>query len=205
MKNDLFIGLLFLLFIGFAIITTEQDDEYIAYIHADKHSNYAETFHDLNLGDIFNFHFVQYEADSHWVNLWVDEYIDGEKQEEPHAAFGYGKNLNETISGNLGFGKLNRASDESYVFMYAPGVTAHPTKTEPTKEIEYSSWRSNYAISSDRVGLKVGETKRLAVYQYAGDQIYTYDYQNEKDFQRLIGDSVRILVFNIKITDNMEK
>lgn len=206
MKNDFMVASLFLVLIFSAIFIDEQNEEndYIGYVRAYEDSYYTTTFEKLNLGDIFNFHLVLNDADNHWVTLTVDEYIEGEKQEEV-GSLTYGKSVDEIAEGNIGYAILNPHNDNASILLYGTGASfagSEPLNTR--EEVEYTSFGGDYAIASENVGLEVGEAKRLAVYRYAGNTWHMYDYQDDDDFQRLLDDSVRTLVFYIQISEDHE-
>jgi len=55
----------------------------------------VNTFEDLNLGILFDFDFTLPNADNSWVNLWVERYIDGEKESQRLTQLSYGNSPNE--------------------------------------------------------------------------------------------------------------
>lgn len=70
--------LLFLLFSAGCSSTGEE----AATLTFNPDSDYTNTFRELNLGNLSDFNFKLNHADKRWVNLWVEQYIDGEKEPE---------------------------------------------------------------------------------------------------------------------------
>jgi hypothetical protein len=63
-------------------------------IHSD--SDYVNTFDDLNLGVLFDFDFYMPNADERWVTLWVEKYVEGEKDSQSLAELSYGNSPAKT-------------------------------------------------------------------------------------------------------------
>lgn len=69
---------LFLFILGGCGNETKQVKK-IAYISKSENSQYAKTFTDLHLGNIYQFNLKLPEADKSWVTIWVEGYKNGEK------------------------------------------------------------------------------------------------------------------------------
>lgn len=76
-------------------------------ISFNEDSEYLKTFSDLNLGILFDFHMTLPNADQNWVNLWVERYDEGTKEDHPIAQLSYGDSPNNLEEGRLGFGLNN--------------------------------------------------------------------------------------------------
>ncbi len=167
-------------------------------ITATPESEYRNTFEELSLGQLFDFEFILPNADTSWVTLWVERYSDGKKEEQPIAELSYGRSSNKKDEGKLGFGMINPRSEDSQVFLYGPGTTLQPSKTELGLDTN-SSFTWGYA-TEETIKLEIGETKVLAGYrQAAGNSIRTYGYQTEEDIQRMIEEDSVVLLLKIKV------
>lgn len=184
--------LLFIFFISAGCSSKQADNPTIS---INKDSDYENTFSDLNLGVIFDFNFRLPHADDRWVNLWVDRYKDGEKDAKPVVQLSYGNSPKELMEGPLGLGMINPNTEETSVFLYGPGVKSAPKLIEKEPQTDrISSW--DYGIGEEEIELKLGETKRLAIYRETeGNSLRTVDLQDEDAVNRLIekGDTVYLL------------
>ena len=160
------------------------------------------TFEDLNLGILFDFDFTLPNADKSWVNLWVDRYIDGEKESQPLTQLSYGNSPNEVEEGHLGFGMINPNSEDTLVFLYGPAVSTHPSIIERESMTDVSSsW--DYAIGNEKVDLDIGETKILAAYRETeSNSIRTIDLQDEDSVNEMIKQDNMVLLLKVKIEEN---
>lgn len=170
-------------------------------IAADPDSKYVSTFEDLHLGVLFNFDFYLPEADKRWVNLWVESYENGNKDEEPVVQLSYGQSPTEISEGALGFGIINAGREETSVFLYGHGASIHPNSIKSTNNTNVlSTW--DYAISTENEELVLGETKLLAVYrQVEGDTIRTIDLQNDAEVQNMIKEDGVVYLLKIMIEE----
>lgn len=175
--------------------TQVKQSEEIATISANKESPYLQTFSDLNLGTLFDFDFYLPNADKRWVDIWVESYENGKKNEHNLTDLSYGLNLKEIEEGHIGFGIINSDENKQQVFLYTPGVKSKPQNIE---SIPYSLTGWQYAI--DETELEIGQTYLLAAYQQTSkDSIRTYNLQDEEDVKQMIKDDTRVYLLKIKI------
>lgn len=157
------------------VLACSNSNEEQATISANGDSAYATTFKDLHLGILYDFNLKLPNANTNWVNLWVERYHDGKQETEPIAELSYGNSPNKVEEGHLGFGMINPNTEDPLVFLYGPNVKSHPSIIKKESESGIlSSW--DYAIGDEKVGLAFGETKILAVYRESkGNSMRTVD------------------------------
>ena len=199
MKKNYYIISSILLFILIVSSGCTNTSEKVATISVNSGSEYVNTFEDLNLGILFDFDFTLPNADKSWVNLWVDRYIDGEKESQPLIQLSYGNSPNEVEEGHLGFGMINPNSKSTLVFLYGPAVSTHPSIIERESMTDVSSsW--DYAIGNEKVDLDIGETKILAAYRETeSNSIRTIDLQDEDSVNEMIKQDNMVLLLKVKI------
>ncbi|SES67333.1 hypothetical protein SAMN05216389_101352 [Oceanobacillus limi] len=177
----------------------------VATIAVNSDAEYNSTFEELHLGELYNFDFSLPHADERWVRVWVEKYIDGEKQEDPLIELSYGMSPNKYEEGSLGFGVINPHSDTPLGFLYAPGVTQEPRKIDLNEIKEELPFNGDYAIGNDVEELQLGETLVLGVYRRPADNlIKMYDYQNEEELLTMIQDDHIVLLLKIKVEEEKE-
>lgn len=189
--------LLFFLILGSGCTNSSGN---IATISVNSDSEYVNTFEDLNLGILFDFHFKLPNADKSWVNLWVERYNGGKKESQPLTQLSYGNSPNKVDEGQLGFGIINPYPEDTLVFLYGPGVRTEPSIIEIESKTDiFSAW--DYAFGNEEVELELGETKILAVYRETGsNSISTVDLQDEEAVNRMIEQDDMVLLLKVKIT-----
>lgn len=190
--------LFFILILSTGCTNTSVD---VATISVNSDSEYVNTFEDLSLGILFDFDFTLPNADKSWVNLWVERYIDGEKESQPLVELSCGNSPNEVAEGHLGFGMINPNSEDTLVFLYGPAVSIHPSiiESEPKTDV-FSAW--DYAIGNEEVELDLGETTILAAYRETeSDSIRTVDLQDEDSVNEMIKQDNMVLLLKLKIEE----
>jgi hypothetical protein len=173
-------------------------------VTANSDSEYVKTFNDLNLGILFDYDFSLPNADKRWVNLWVERYHNGKKDSNPLTQLSYGNSPKEVEEGHLGFGMINPNSAEPLVFLYGPGVRNLPVAIEKDANTNtLSSW--DYAIGKEKVELKLGETKILAVYRETkSDSLSMIDYQDEESVGKMINQDDMVMLLKLKIEEDID-
>lgn len=198
-KHFIFSSILFFLLILSSGCTNSSDE--IATISVDSESEYVNTFKDLNLGLLFDFDFKLTNADKSWVNLWVERYNHGKKESQPLTQLSYGNSPNKVEKGHLGFGMINPNLEDTLVFLYGPSVRTHPLVIEKELKTDiFSYW--DYAIGDEEVGLKLGETKILAVYRETkNNSISMVDLRDEESVNKMIKQDDMVLLLKVKIEE----
>ena len=198
-----FICFLFIMIVGCSNLTrpTDPKDMTIS-IHDD--STYVETFDELGLGKLLDFHLKLPDADKRWVELWVEAYRDGDEEPQRLITLSYGLNPEPFAEGNIGFGMIEIVHETPLLFLYSPtgkvqskslGLTSPPTKP--------SAW--DYAIGNEEVVLALGETQLLGVYRESKDNmIRMYPLQDETGLKQMIQDHSLVLLLKIKVEDGDE-
>jgi hypothetical protein len=191
----------FLLFLIITACTHKPISEDLAgYISVDEGSNYKETFDDLGIGRVFNYNLHLLEADESWVNVWLEGYQNGQLIEpNPLSGMNYGLSLNEEERGKMGFGIIN-SNIEPLVFFYTHEIRVHPKMIQEDVFLNKGISLWNYAIDEEKVQLKYGEEKILAVYRENEESIRTgYDYENDEIIDEVIRNNETVLFFKIKV------
>ncbi len=199
-KNYFIITSIFILLLTLSAGCTNTNEK-AATISVHSDSEYVNTFEDLHLGILFDFDFTLPDADKRWVNLWVERYIDGEKESQPLTQLSYGNSPTNVEHGHLGFGMIHTSLEDTLVFLYGPGVSTHPTRIEKTSNTDViSSW--DYAIGNEKVELESDETKILAVYRETeSSTIRTVDLQDEDSVNEIIKQDNMVLLLKVKIEE----
>jgi len=181
---------------------SENENQKEPTITLNSDSDYHKTFENLNLGYISDFDFYLPDADKRWVNIWVERYIDGVKDPEPLTQLSYGNSPNSVEEGNLGFGMINPYDEDTLVFLYAPGVSIHPSIIgKENRTDSMSSWEN--AIGEDKVTLNIGEPIILAAYrQTEKDSVSSIDFQNEDSINRIIKEEDIVMLLKIVIEES---
>lgn len=189
--------LLFLLFSAGCSSTGEE----AATLTFNPNSDYTNTFRELHLGNLSDFNFKLNHADKRWVNLWVEQYIDGEKEPDPLVELSYGNSPNEVEEGNLGLGIIDTGEDY-LAFLYGPSVSMKPTSFSS----QTNSAVLNSALSfeeGEEIKLETGETRILAAYSETDSSIVsTMNLQNEALINKMIKEREMVLLLKIKIEDD---
>ncbi|WP_404350159.1 hypothetical protein LG311_04770 [Sutcliffiella horikoshii] len=91
---------------------------------------------------------------------------------------------------------------DTLVFLYAPGVSIHPSIIEKENSTDrMSSWEN--AIGEDKVALKIGEPIILTAYrQTKKDSISSIDFQNEESINRIIKEDDMVILLKIVIEES---
>jgi hypothetical protein len=171
----------------------------VATISVQEDSDYETTFQELHLGEIFDFHFNLKETEDQWVTLWVDEYVDGEKENNPAAEMAFGGVPQDGKEGNLGMGIINAYSEAPLFFLYGPGVSSRPGEviTERNEEL-METWE--YALGQEEVALEEDGELLLAAYRAnTGNSSRTVDFTDKADVERMIQEEDRVYLFKIKV------
>ena len=191
--------LVFTLIVNSGCTRSTKLNDTMATISPNQDSKYVKTFEDLHLGILYNFDFRLPEADQRWVTIWVDSYKDGKKEPHPLATLSYGRSPNQLEEGELGFGIINPNSNDTLLFIYAPGITASPQKIESNNLPNVTSgWQ--YAIGDEKTELNLGETKILAAYRQSfKDSMKTYGFLDEETVKQMVKEDDRVLLLKIKI------
>jgi len=188
---------LFLLFLSGC---TNQKNTEIATISSNTDSKYMSTFKDLNLGILYDFDFKLNDADKRWIDLWVESYKDGQLESKSLTSLSFGQSPNKVEEGNIGFGII-KTDDESFAFLYGPGVQVTPQKIGKIQSVAgISGW--DYAIGDKTVKLELNETYLLGVYRESkGNSMRTYDLQDENEVKKMIDDDRLVYLLKVKIDD----
>ncbi|WP_112180374.1 hypothetical protein [Paraliobacillus zengyii] len=201
MKKNFFMISSILSFILIVSTGCTNTSDKVATISINADSEYVNTFEDLDLGIVFDFDFTLPNADNSWVDLWVERYIDGEKESQPLTKLSYGNSPNEVEDGHLGFGMINTKSEDTLVFLFGPDVRNHPSIIEKTPKTDiFINW--DYAIGNEEVELEIGKTKILAVYRETErNSIRTVDLQDEDAVNEMIKQDNMVLLLKVKIEE----
>lgn len=181
-----------------------QPDQSTIRAHGD--SKYQDTFKELGIGKLFDFSYQLPEANNRWVNVWVDRYRDGKKDENPLIELSYGNNPENYEEGSLGLGILRTNSDDASMFLYAEDMKLEPVSVGRLFEEGYPT-SYGFTIEEDEdVTLQLGETKALAVYFQAPqkDVVKIRDSRDEEELLEIIEESAVVLVLHMKIEERME-
>lgn len=168
-------------------------------------SNYSKTFKELSLGQLLDFNLRIPHANERWVELWVDRYVDGVKEEDPFINLSYGLHPNETSEGHIGFGLINPDAEFSIPIIYAPGLK---TNSNPVKLHEggrkISTWM--YALDEKKkTKIELNKIVTLGIYrEVAGNTIQSADIRDKEELKRIIQEDHQVLVLRLKITKNKE-
>ncbi|UFJ39309.1 hypothetical protein LOK74_14655 [Brevibacillus humidisoli] len=171
----------------------------VAYVSASPDSTYEKTFKELHLGTLFDYTLELPYADSSWVRIWVEGYREGKLVEQsPLAELSYGNSPNQSETGQMGWGIIKAAEDKEMFLLYAHGITMAPVQPADILSGEgVSNW--DYAIGDEKISLQSGETKLLAVYREAENQLHTYDLTKEEEIKQMIQEDKTVLLLKIKV------
>ncbi|WP_102027850.1 hypothetical protein [Salirhabdus sp. Marseille-P4669] len=198
------VGLLLILSFIFGILFLSgcaDDNKENATIVKNPDSPYMETFKELGIGTLYDFSFTLPNANKRWVTLWVEKYVNGEKDPNPLAQLSYGHSPNELEEGSLGWGIINPRTEDTQVFLYSPSTTLQPRNIDlGYKELLPSG--SEYTIGEDKVELSLGESYTLAVFrQPSTNSVKLYDYTNKSEVEKMIKEDSLVLLLKIKIEE----
>ena len=171
-------------------------------ISASPDSQYMRTFKDLNLGVLFDFSVEVPKADTSWLNLWVEEYSDG-NYTEPTILITQSNALGtqESLKTQVGFGILNPNGEDVDVLLYSYNDNAKVSISKKvTLEQGITNWE--YVIDAEKNGLEFGEEKIIAVYITGKDTLMSGgDYQDPNFLKEMIEANETVLFLKIKIEE----
>lgn len=197
-KQFVFVVILFLIVMLSAGCTSKDND--VATVSANPDSDFVATFNKLNLGNLFDFEFKLPEAENKWVYLWVESYVNGVKEPDPLISLGFGSSPDEKIQDNIGFTMISLSSEETYVFLYGPGVSGRRKIEHGLGEDVFNSLE--YAISNKTVGIELGEEKLLAVYRETkSNSIQSLNFDDEQVVEKAIEKSDLVYLLKIIIEE----
>ncbi|NCU16811.1 hypothetical protein [Pallidibacillus pasinlerensis] len=180
-----------------------QSKDAVATIVVNDKSKYADTFEDLNLGVLFDYHFNWLKADETWVNIWIERYEQGNPEPEILEQLIFGLSPNKTEKGNIGFGVINPDGEAASIFLYAPGVTTKPAPMEKfLLDDGVMGW--DYTLADEKLELQLGEAYLLALVRESPDNLEFYNIQDESEIEKMINETRGVLLLKIKI-DSEEK
>ncbi|WP_107841538.1 hypothetical protein [Metasolibacillus meyeri] len=163
-------------------------------------SDYVHTFQELHLGHIWDFDFYLPKADQRTVQLWVEKYSDGQKDEQFEVGLSYGMSPSKAEKGHIGFGLLD--GDTRSLFFYAPGVKGKPQTLENLRLDEGMS-TGQYAFTKEQK-LELNTEYIVGAYRQSLNNSMRsgYDFTSAEEVQQLIDDDTNVLLFKIKITES---
>lgn len=200
MKKSYLISSFTIIFLLFSISGCGKNDVSTISVHSD--SEYMTTFEDLNLGTVCDFDLKNYNADSNWVNIWVEHYKDGEMDPQPVTKLTYGMSPNKVDEGRVGMAIVETDDNSPLIFLYSPSAKTSMTKVGEIPSVNvFRGWDS--AIGEEEQELELGETYLLGAYRVsAGDFIRTYDLQDEEEVKKMIDDDSHVFLLKIKLEEN---
>lgn len=181
-----------------------ESEEYIAYISANRDSDYVRMFEDLSIGNLFDFHLKQLKADQAWVNISVEGYYQGKPVEPfPLISLVYGRSPEGAVEEGpvrIGFIRSNQGMPSLFIKTSSVGMLPqsieHPMMTAGAGSI----W--DYVIGEEPIGLKDGETKLLGVHRrFEANQPMQLHHlkQDSGAIQKMIEEDMAVLLFKIKV------
>lgn len=180
---------------------TDTDGDEIAYISVETNSKYQETFEELNLGLIFDYHLKLPRADESWVKLWVEAYSEGELIEPPLSVLEYGQSADQEEEGNIGVGIINADSEERQFFLYGPSVRLAPHSIDQDIFLTEGISNYDYAIDNKQVALTSGEEKILAVYRQSAGNMNAYSYEDVDSIKKMIQEDAVVILLKIQVDE----
>lgn len=189
----------------FACVSNQRKEEEqpqqnaIAYICVSDDSSYTKTFHELNLGTIFDFSLQQNHADESWLELWVEAYQNGQPMDPFQViTLSYGNNPEAKKESNIGFA-IMKFDDSVKAILYSSGISS--SKSLPDDLLDpslASAWKTT--ISTQPVGLKYGDEILLAYYVNSELAMFPADdLQAEDEIQKLIEFHKNVLILKLRI------
>ena len=197
-KNFFIISLLSVLFL---IVTSGcTKSESMSNISVKEDSKYVETFKELNIGVLQDYNLTLMNADKTWVNIWVEKYVDGNREPEPLTQLSYGNSPEKVDQGSIVFGMINPHSEEPLVLLNGPDVSVTPHKIEKLiSSVGASGWET--VIGEEEIELELGKTYILGAYRVNEEPaIRTYDLQKEEEIQHMINNDDVVLLLKLKIS-----
>lgn len=201
LKKFIFINIILIFLLVGA--SCHHSGDAVATIKVNTNSKYVDTFEELNLGVLFDYHFNWLKADETWVNLWVERYEQGNPEPEIVDQLIFGLSPNKTEKGNIGFGMIDPSNNTPSVFLYAPGVSNKPTSIERFHQDDgIMGWEDT--IADDTLELQLGETYILAILRESPNNLKFYNYENDMEIEKMLNETRGVLLLKIKI-DSEEK
>ncbi|MGG3738804.1 hypothetical protein [Aeribacillus pallidus] len=179
---------------------SDTDEDIVAYISLNEDSVFKQTFDQLALGNIFDFHLKLPQADQSWVDIWVEGYKNGQKvSDHPITQLSFGKSPKEVDEGPIGFGIINPGDEGQLYFLYGPGVSANPHEIEEEFIIESGMTGWEDGVGTETVRLTSGETKILGAFRHTENSMETYDLSDPEAVERMIQEDTFVLLVKIKV------
>lgn len=209
MRKIIYFGALLLLFILLpACSLVHSKEEMPAYVSVLSESNYTNTFKSLRLGELFHYNLKLNHADQSWVRIWAEGYPFDDSDPILLAELNYGLHPSKKVNeGNLVFGMINPTSENTLLFLSAPGAGSTPRPLPQDFDLHtgmnISHW--TYAIHGEPVGLDYGEEKILGYYQQLKSRTFRpIEPENIEVFDRMLKED-RVIVLKIQVTKHDPK
>ena len=173
-------------------------------IKFNAHSEYAKTFSELSVGDVFDFRYKSLRTDIGPVYLWVEGYSNGVKMDPFHVLELSFQPTAQDNKGRLGFCIIQPYEASATGYLYVPGLR---NGFELGGVLSDKFAKSSYQTLGDGyVKLKQGETKLLAVIrQGKGDgTMLHYEVSDEKGFAQMLEADSTILLFKMRVGEAEE-
>ncbi|MFJ7744648.1 hypothetical protein [Peribacillus sp. NPDC097295] len=196
MKKGFFVSCILLLI----VLSGCNHKDSLATISRASDSEHANTFKELNIGELFEFDLTLNHADKTWVTIWIEKYENGKKDTQPLLELSYGRGPGKVQEGDIGFGIIH-TDDAPLGFLYAPNVNITPQEIENIRSVGvFTGW--DYAIEEEKIALKEGKTQLLGAYRVSkGNSIRTYDLHEEHEVKKMIHDDKKVFLLKIKVDE----
>lgn len=163
-------------------------------------SEYRRTFQELHLGYIWDFNFTLPQANQRTVQLWVEKYSDGQRDENFEASLQYGMSPSDFEEGHIGAGLMD--GEAFSLFLYAPSVKAKPQAIE-NLNLDTGMYTWEYAFQ-EKQALQLNTEYIIGTFRHSlKDTMRSgYDLSNEEEVQQLLHDDTNVLLLKIKVTES---
>ncbi|TVX92520.1 hypothetical protein [Paenibacillus agilis] len=197
--------LVIMLLSGCSLFQTRSADE-IAVIHTDD--SYADTFKELGIGMVGNYSLKLHRADRSWVNIWVEGYKKGKKQDDPLLALSYGHYPDETYEGRVGLTWIYGTDNKDMIKLYTGNSSAGMLEIDQFlgDKTEYGKTGWEYTTGEEGISLKSGETAIIGSFRMNKGSLRTgYDWNNPEAVEEMIQSNDIVMLLKIKVREEESK
>lgn len=190
------LGVILLMFVT-GCAKAEEDTAVIKY---KSNSNHQQAFRELSLGELREFEFQYPENESTEVEIWIDYYINGEKQNDP-TSLTFRTMEDDNDKGFFGMGLIRHQGKEPIFFLYGPNQSIQDKRREEDVwgSLQISGWQHHPGDKG--ITLETGE--EVAVTAYSGttsNETRMYNLGDKDELRNLVNKHEVVLLLKAKLT-----
>lgn len=177
----------------------DNEDLAIAIVSPVHDSIHEQTFKEIGLGELWNYHLKLPDASNSWVRIWVEWYRNGQLQDQHLVELAYGLGPQQVEEGLFGIGLMNLQENSKAISLYSNGISLHPRVLPELLASEGIRGAVSFYAVDEEVKLAPGEPLLLGGYRATAGIIETLDYQGHEAITKMIERDIELLLFKIVV------